>query len=167
MPKGPLGGARPLVTTNLKYDIVVTMDQTDFVDDELLAKDVVDIRVRSPTKTFTSWLRDTIGRVILASNRLAGRSRIEMVDEEAEVNPLGPVQGPPFADEGEVQVTWTYIIQGAGVGEFANTSTTSDRVVDLHEVLINGDDEPISTSTVIREFDSGPATIENIRLTTE
>lgn len=167
MSQGPLGGPRPLVTTNLKYDIVVTMSQVDFVDDELLAKDVVDVRVNAPRRAFTPWLRDRIGKVILASNKLAHPSRIRMVDEDSEVNPPGPVQGPPFADEGEVQVTWTYIIQGSGAGAFANTSTTSDRVISLHEVLINGNDEPISTSTVVREFDSGPATVENIRLTTE
>lgn len=170
MPEGPIGGPRPLVTTNLKYDVVVTMEQALYSDEERKAIDIVDVRVNSPQTPFPTWLRDEIGSVLLAGNKLSYPSGFKVINEEVNARSVGmrPREADTvFADEGEVEVTWTYVMRGVNIGKFANTSTTSGRVADIHQVLIEGNNDPLRNAQAFRGFSTGPAEIHKVEITTE
>lgn len=164
MPKGPAGVNRPFVKTRIKYTVNLTMREATFLDDTIKAKDVVSVRVNTPQESFTSWLKRSIGDVILAVNRLAHPSRHKTIAEFA-TSESGQMSGTTIdAEPGEVEVQWVYVMQGSGVGSARDTMTTSESIYNLHRVLVLGDNSPIRNSQAIRKFDSGPADIRSVNI---
>lgn len=162
MPEGPLGRKRPFVTTNLKYDVSVDMPQETWLT-PAKATDVLSIRVNAPQQDVVEHVKKQLGQVLLAVNNLAHPSRYRVVAEEVEESE----RPGDTISSGDVRVTWTYILQGSGMGEFANTMTSSDAMWRLHEVVNRGNNEPIETSQARREFELGPDMEARIQITTE
>lgn len=155
MSEGPLGGPRPFVETRLKYAVTVSVPG-EVYNDPPKATEALNVGVNTPMDDVLQWVKRSIGKVILAVNNLAGRSRFRRVAEEVE----------PAEDGSEVKITWVYVIDGAGMGEAANTTTYSRYICDLHTVLVEGNDDPITRSQAIREFDTGPLTVEGVQIHT-
>lgn len=161
MPQGPAGGPRPFAKTNLKYDVQVEVDEGVWLQPPK-AIDLIDMRVNAPQQDSNQFIKKKVGKVILAANGLAHPSRVKNVAEEIETYEPGGV-----IDEGNVRVTWTYIVQGSGVGAFNDTATTSESVWKLHEVLVKENDSPISRSSVQREWNPSPYSVERIVISTD
>lgn len=161
MPKGPAGAPRPFVKTHLKYTVEVEMPNHIY-DNPPKAADVLDMRVNALQADVIRVTKKNIGKVIMAANGLAHPSRHKVVHEEIEEHtPTGTIP------ENHIRAQWTYVMKGVGIGEYADTSTTSRRAWELHEVLIKGNDEPIRSSSKIREFDSGPLDVKRVQIHTE
>lgn len=162
MARGPAGVPRPLVTTNLKYDVIVQMPRETFLEPPK-AIDVLQKRVNAPQRDVVEHVKDQIGDVILAVNSLAHPSSFRVVDEEVEEHERVGDMIP----SGMTQITWTYIIRGVGAGQGANTSTSSSAIWKLHEVLLKGNNRPIERAQKIREFDPGPLEVKRVRISTQ
>lgn len=161
MSEGPLGGPRPFATTNLKYDVTVDVNREIFLEPPK-AIDLFDMRVNAPQMDSNEFIKKTIGDVLLAVNRLAHPSRIKVVREDfKEPEPGGVVT------EGKVEMEFTYIIRGQGMGKFANTSTTAHAMWKAHEVLEKENDEPIKDASKQREFKPGPYSVRTVAISTE
>lgn len=161
MARGPAGGPRPFAKTNLKYDVEVEVDENTWLQPPK-AIDLIDMRVNAPQQDSNQFIKQKVGKVILAANGLAHPSRIRNVAEDVETfEPGGVIQ------EGNVRITWTYIIQGSGIGSFADTLTTSQYMWNLHEVLVRENDAPIERSSVQREWNPSPYSVERVTISTD
>lgn len=158
MPQGPAGVDRPFVSTNLKYDVRVQVDE-DIYRNPPKAIDLIDMRVNAPQVDSNKFIQDKIGKIILAVNGLAHPSRHRVVNEE-----LNKSRNIP---EGKVEIVWTYIVDGSGIGEARNTRTYAKDVKDLYTVLVEENDQPIKRSSKQREWNPSPYSVQKIELSTE
>lgn len=163
MTKGPAGVVdRPFAETRLKYDVRVEAP-SEIYKDPPKAADLLDMRVNAVQKDSNEFIKDTIGDVILAANRLASPSTARLVDEVHE----------PFRDDNlvsdpdNVEVTLTYAIDGYGIGEAANTRTRARYMKDLYVVLVEENDEPIKNSAVQREWSPEPYEVQGVKISTD
>lgn len=157
MPDGPAGiVGRPFAETRLKYDVKVEVPRDTFTDPPK-ATDLIDMRVNAVQLNSNDFIKEKIGDVILAANRLASPSTVRNVDQRAE----------PIQEENKIRVTWTYVIDGYGIGEDANTQTRARYVKDLYTVLVEENDEPIKNSAKQREWSPEPYEVQRINITTD
>lgn len=154
------------IRTNLKYDITVSMGEDIYSDESTNAADIMRMGVSPSSKTFREALRYRIGRVILAAKNLTNPSTIMVVDSEIKYGSSSEHR-TLYANKGEVQVKWTYIVQGRGIAVGMNHRVGSRSAWKLHEVLILGNDEHISGSSTQNEFDPHPAEVNRITISTE
>lgn len=162
MPKGPLGRDLNFVTTNLKYDVTVVVDK-DIHNNPTKAKSLLDMRVNAPQMDSNKFVKRAIGDVILAVNKLQHPSRTKHVNTSVKDGGMGAIYG----DQSEVEIVHTYIVQGVGVGEGANTSISSLAAWKLHEVLINENDEHIRNAAAQREWNPSPYRVANVSISTQ
>lgn len=159
MSRGPAGAPRPFVKTRLKYDVQVLVPGGIFTDPPK-AEDLINMRVNAPQQNSNEFIKDKIGKVILAANGLAHPSRTSLVRDEINTDPVS-------GEFGDVEMELTYIIKGAGVGEFADTTTTSMRMWNLHEVLVKENDSVIRDSSVQREWNPAPYKVSRVEIGTQ
>lgn len=159
MPEGPLGGSRPFVKTRLKYDVTVHIP-VDILENPPKAREVLNVRVNMVQADVIEKVKQDIGKVILAANRLDTPSETKLIES-------GPETDTPLAESNEVEFVWTYIVDGEGIGEFADNRVSLTSANKMHSVLIEGDDSAISNAAAIREFDSGPIDINRVDITTD
>lgn len=160
MAREPITNNLPRVKTHLKYTVSVLVPD-DVFDNPPKARDVLNIRVNAVQEDVINNTKKNIGKVLLAANRLAHPSNYRIVHEEVEDHEPGSI-----VPKGYKEIEWTYVMKGAGVGEFADENTTSENVWKMYEVLINGNGTPIKTASKIREFDSGPLEVRRIQIHT-
>lgn len=159
MTRGPAGGPRPFIKTRLKYDVKVRVKGGIFTDPPK-ATDLIDMRVNAPQENSNEFIKNKIGKVILAANGLAHPSRTRLISDEINTDPIG-------GEFGDVEMELTYVILGAGVGEFADTTITSKRAWTLHEVLVEENDSLISGSSVQREWNPAPYKVNRVEIGTD
>lgn len=155
------GPIRSALTTNLKYDVQYQVDE-EIYQNPPQAEDVLDKRITSPQNSLFKQVKNDTGKVIMAVNHLAHPSKAKVVDTTLSSYTPGGV-----IDKGKRGIKWTYIIQGVGIGEDANTRTTSRNIWELHEVIMKGDNSHISNASAIREFETGPLEPIRINIATE
>ena len=160
---GPLRDSdnRPFVKTRLKYDITVEMAE-HIANDPPDAEEVLTKNVSAVIDDVIKNVKEQIGDVILASQNFSHPNRTTIIDTEVE-----PHKPNNLVPEGKVHITWTYVVEGTGIGEAAETSATLTALNDMYAVLIEGDNTPIESNTAIRNFDSGPLEVDRVRVTTE
>ena len=161
MPEGPLGGPRPLAEGKLKYTVTVQCPM-EIYRDPPLADDIIDMRVNTPQEDTISYIRKKTGKVILAANRLAHPSRINLTNQDVEEYKPGSA-----VPEDHVHFKWTYTISGKGVGKANDTGASSRDIVTLHQALINENDSAIESSSVQREYSPSPLSAERIWIHTD
>lgn len=161
MPEGRLGVKRPLVKTTLKYNIDIRVDEMIW-DNPPKAIDLLDMRVNAPQQDSNSFIKDKIGKIILAVNNLYNPNYTKIIYEEEKTH-VDDVNVP----EGIKEVNLTYVVRGSGMGTFAETSSNSYAIHDLHKVLIEEDDTPIEGAIAQREWNPDPYKVNNIRISTD
>lgn len=161
MGQGPAGIDRPFVKTNLKYDVTVSVSE-EIWDNPPKAVDLIDMRVNAVQDDSNQFIKEKVGDVILAANGLAWPSRIKVVSADVE-----RYEPNNLVSRGEVEVTWTYIIQGSGVGSAYNTRTDSRSMWKLHEALEKENDSVIESSSVQREWSPDPYEVVSVYISSE
>jgi len=143
MAEGPLGGPRPFSESKLQYKVrLVGPTGLDREEDGVFT---------SSGKSFRSQdsAIDKIGKVLMAVNRLARPSSYSI--ESFEIQSQGPGNG---LSEGETEWVVTYTLSGSGgISDSLAKVTSATSMLKAHQVLIGGDDSPLSGSSTIQEFD--------------
>lgn len=151
----------PLVEGRIKYEVRMSMP-TEIWKDPPKATDVLDVRVSRVTADVIEKVTKDVGDVILASQNFSHPNKAKVIDTTVEgFKPGGLVE------KGETDLINTYTIDGTGIGKAAERSILVTRAADMKKVLLDGDTTPIKSNTQIREFDTGPITIKNVRITCE
>lgn len=150
----------PSVRTRLKYDVTVHVPE-EVLEGMPRADDILSKDVESPTQGILDNVSEQIGDVILATNGLSRPSRASVIDSQMEES-----SSRNTLPENHIGVVWTYIISSAGSRRHAEVSTDTEKVSDMHRVLIEEDNTPLEGAEAITQFDPGPIEVSKVRIST-
>lgn len=153
------GANAPLVKGTIKYKVTIEVPNKIWRDPPK-AEDVLDVSITKPQQDVIEKVTEDIGDVILAVQNFRSPNRTEVVDTEVKGYEPGGIVKKDYTN-----LTNTYAVNGSGLGEVAEKRIYASNAADLHEVLVNENNEPIMSNTQIYEFDSGPLNVDSIIIT--